>query len=361
VVFRTRPAKWKELGAIAVTSGLLLVTWFGWSTAAYGLKGTFASNTSITASQQYEGSNAAKIVGNIIDSLRPRALYDPTLIPVFDQPYALGSIRDRSFIIYQTNLIFCMGAIGGPLVVWFVIAAFRGGKGRGAERNFWLMLIAFSLLIGLAVVGERDYFGVAHLTLLPMELLGITLLAARFLTRRLVTWLITAGCAFDFTMGVFLQAHIQHLDNNAEHTYFTGMTFSNELGQFQIGAPGPDSLNAGAWGNWMGKHQLRLSETWLRAGEAYHGGDASLEPAKANLRASIADHLKEDDLYWNGWYRRHGGEITMLGDHFGGSEVPSVLLVLAAAGLLWKMAQSAPPVSAPAAAKPKSSRSRHKR
>jgi hypothetical protein len=338
-----------------------LFTWFGWSTAAYGLKGTFASNTSITASQQYQGSNAAKIAGNIIDSLRPRALYDPTLIPVFDQPYALGAIRDRAFVTYQTNLIFCMGAIGGPLVVWFVITSFRSGKGRGAERNFWLMLIAFSLLIGLAVVGERDYFGVAHLTLLPLELLGITLLAARFFTSRLVACLIIVGCAVDFTSGVLLQAHIQHLDNNAEHTYFTGLTFSNELGQFQIGAPGPDSLNAGAWGNWMGKHQLLLSETWLRAGEAYHSGDAAFEPAKANLRASIADHLKEDDVYWHGWYQRHGGEITMLGDHFGGSEVPSLLLVLAAMGLLWKMAQSAPRLSAPVAAKPKSSRSRYKR
>ena len=60
VVFRTRPAKWKELAAISVASGLLLFTWFGWSIATYGVKPTFASNTSITASQQYEGSNAGQ-------------------------------------------------------------------------------------------------------------------------------------------------------------------------------------------------------------------------------------------------------------------------------------------------------------
>jgi hypothetical protein len=46
------------------------------------------------------------------------------------------------------------------------------------------MLIGFSLVIGFAVVGERDSFGVAHLALVPMELLGITLLAARFSSRR---------------------------------------------------------------------------------------------------------------------------------------------------------------------------------
>jgi hypothetical protein len=106
---------------------------------------------------------------------------------------------------------------------------------------------------------------------------------------------------------------------------------------------------------------LILSETWSRAGEAFHKGDAAFEPAKANLRASMVDRLKEDDVYWHGWYRRHGGEITMLGDHFGDSEVPTAFLVLVAIGLLWKMAQAAPRLNAPAAAKPKSSRSRYKR
>ena len=56
-VFRTRPAKWQELAAIAVSCGLLLFTWFGWSMAAYGVKPTFASNTSITASKQVQGQH----------------------------------------------------------------------------------------------------------------------------------------------------------------------------------------------------------------------------------------------------------------------------------------------------------------
>ena len=147
-----------------------------------------------------------------------------------------------------------------------LIAAFRSGKGMGRERNFWLMLIGFSLLIGLAVVGERDYFGVAHLTLLPLELLGLTLLAARFFSRRWIAYLIVAGCAIDFSMGIFFHARVQHLDNTAEHTYFTGLSFGN--GQFVIGAAGPDSLNMAAWRNWLAKHQMaalpRSGWRWAR-------------------------------------------------------------------------------------------------
>ena len=39
--------------------------------------------------------------------------------------------------------------------------------------------------------------------------------------------------------------------------------------------------------------------------------------------------MKEDDTIWHGWYRRHGGEFELIGDHFGGSDATSVLLVLA--------------------------------
>lgn len=364
VVFRTRPGKWKELAAIAIACALLLSTWFGWSMAVYGAKPTFASNTSITATKQIQGSNLAKIAGNVVDSIVPRVSYDSAKAHVLDQPYAPAVVRDNVFLLYQANLILSMGLLGGPLAVWFAIAAFRSGKGLGGERNFWLMLIGFSLVVGLAVVGERDYFGVAHLTLVPMELLGITLLAGRFVSRRRIALLIVAGCAIDFSLGVFFHARVQHLDNTAEHTYFTGLSYGS--GQFLIGAPGPDSLNMAAWRNWMAKHHIVLCEKWLGLGEAYRRGDPAVEAAKVDLRAGIAERLEEDGAIWRGWYRRNGGEFELMGDHFGGGDATSVVLALAALGLLWTMARQAPRVdvavlNAVAARKPRSSRSRHKR
>jgi hypothetical protein len=359
VLFRSRPARWKELATIAIACGLLLSTWFAWSIHAYGVKPTFASNTSVTLTMQFEGSSFAKIAGNVFDSIVPRISYDPDQAHLYDQPYTPAMVRDNVFLLYQTNLILSMGLIGGPLVVWFAIAALRSGRGLGGERNFWLMLIGFSLVIGLAVVGERDTFGVAHLTLVPLELLGITLLAARFFTRRWIVLLIVAGCAIDFSLGIFFHARVQHLDNTAGHTYFTGLSYGD--GRFVIGAPGPDSLNVSAWRNWMGKHQVVLCEKFLAMGEAYRRGDPEVEPAKLELRAATAEQLKKDDTFWHGWYRRHGGEFELIGDHFGGGDATSVLLALAALGLLWKMAQQAPTLTAAAATKPKSSRSRHKR
>ena len=364
VVFRTRPGKWKELAAIAIACALLLSTWFGWSMAVYGAKPTFASNTSITATKQIQGSNLAKIAGNVVDSIVPRVSYDSAKAHVLDQPYAPAVVRDNVFLLYQANLILSMGLLGGPLAVWFAIAAFRSGKGLGGERNFWLMLIGFSLVVGLAVVGERDYFGVAHLTLVPMELLGITLLAGRFVSRRRIALLIVAGCAIDFSLGVFFHARVQHLDNTAGHTYFTGLSYGS--GQFLIGAPGPDSLNMAAWRNWMAKHHIVLCEKWLGLGEAYRRGDPAVEAAKVDLRAGIAERLEEDGAIWRGWYRRNGGEFELMGDHFGGGDATSVVLALAALGLLWTMARQAPRVdvavlNAVAARKPRSSRSRHKR
>src|ERR1019366_8781663 len=229
----------------------------------------------LTAAKQVQASNLAKIAGNVFDSIVPRISYDPVQVHLFDQPYTPAVVRDNVFLLYQTNLILSMGLVGGPLVVWFVIAAFRSGKGLGGERNFWLMLIGFSLLIGLAVVGERDYFGVAHLTLVPLELLGITLLAARFFSRRLIAYLIVAGCAIDFSLGIFFHARIQHLENTPAHTYFTGLGFGK--GQFFIGVAGPDSMTAAAWRNWMDKHYVAINQKWLATGEAFGRGNPALE------------------------------------------------------------------------------------
>jgi hypothetical protein len=119
----------------------------------------------------------------------------------------------------------------------------------------------------------------------------------------------------------------------------------------------------------LGKHQMAYCEKWLATGESYRRGDPSVEPARVDLRSAVAEQLKEDDTLWHGWYRRHGGEIELIGDHFGDSDVPSVLLVLVAIGLLSRMAllarmtpqPAAPRLIAAAAAKPRSSRSPRKR
>ncbi len=254
-------------------------------------------------------------------------------------PYEPATVRDVAFGIYQTNVIFIMGLIGGPLVIWFLIQALRGG-GRKAERWFWIWLIGFSVIVGIAASGERDLFGVGHLTLISMEVLGLTLLSAQVQKRRWIAFAVIAGCAIDFGLGVFLHARVEHLENTQAHTYYTGLGV--KAGQFQVGMFGPDSVGHISWRNWFNKRQPILGREWLAAAEQYHPGDPRLEASRTALHSAMAEKLTEDDRFWYGWFARHGGEVVYLGDWFGDTDVTSVLLALAAAGLLWMMARPAP-------------------
>jgi hypothetical protein len=353
-VFPRRPAKWKEIAVIAVSCSLLLGTWFAWSIATYGVQTTVASNTSVTASQGYQGSNLGKIVGNIADSLIPHVLRDQSLVHFFDQPNSTGTLRDNIFITYQVQLILTMGIIGGPVAVWLLFKTFRGRWQRKEERTFWLLLIAATVLIGLAVVGERDRFGSAHLTLLPMELMGLTWLAAAFHRWRYVAMLLIAGCAIDFALGVLLHVRVEHLENTNGRVIFSGPVVAN--GQVVL-LPSPDALSDAARENWSRKHQLANALQWKR--------ELTANPApvagKAEALAVIDGMIAEDGRLFRGWYARHGGEVEYLGDHFGDSDIPSALFVLLCAGLLWKMSREIPARQVVVPAKAKSVRARAKR
>jgi hypothetical protein len=336
-VFPKRPHKLRELAIIACACGLLLATWFGWSIATYGIHDTFASNTSVTSSAQYRGSTVMKIGSNLLDTAVPAIFRDPDALSMFDQPNAAGKLRDNFFAIYQTNLIFGMGLIGGPVAFWIFCRAMRR-PARGREYRFWLYLAPFVIVAGIAVVGERDYIGVAHLTLIAIEALGITLIAASFPWRRWTAVLLIAGCVVDFSLGVFLQARVESFDNTPSKTVFEGFNLiGNDL---QLGAMGPDSLSAAAWRNWHMKNQEGQDNQWLRR-DRQLPQESPVVQRYANL---FEQDLKSNAQDWQGWYARNGGAMTFLGDHlarpsFDGWNAPTLAVLLLFAGLLgvfWK-------------------------
>jgi 4-amino-4-deoxy-L-arabinose transferase-like glycosyltransferase len=102
-VFWKRPRKWRELAAIVVPCGLLLATWFAWSVSVYGPRVTFQSNTSVTFARD-------SIVPYV---LRSRLVYT-------GQPNPAGVLCDNAFGFYQVDLIFGMGLVGGPFVLWLL-------------------------------------------------------------------------------------------------------------------------------------------------------------------------------------------------------------------------------------------------
>src|SRR5262249_48378349 len=130
-VFWKRPKRWREAGTIAVLCTLLLVTWFGWSIATYGTHTTFMSNTAVTSAQKYGSNPVWKIARNISDSVVPYALRGRLITA---QLNVWGRVRDYAFSVFQMNLIFSMGVIGGPFVVWLL---YRAARRRLPEWRFW--------------------------------------------------------------------------------------------------------------------------------------------------------------------------------------------------------------------------------
>ncbi len=346
-VFPSRRDRWKELASLAVAASLPLLAWFGWCLAAYGMHGTLAAaaNTSVAYGQTYQESYLVKSIANLFDAIVPHVLRDSALVHAWLQPNTLGYIRDNAFVVYQTSLIFTMGSLGGPLVVWFLFRALR--RGRGPARTFWLALIPFSVAACFALVGERDRFGVAHITLFSLLVIGLAFLAANFTTRRVVSLLIVAGCVIDFSLGVFLQARVEHLENTARQTAFPRIMVGTV--RMDLAPAGPDALSRTAGNNWFRKHQYKLAEQWLASLVRSNPQGRALEPGQAAARDALQQVVRQDETMWGGWYQRNAGEIVFLGDHFGDSDWTSALLALGCIGLAWKMARYAPPPVAAAA------------
>jgi hypothetical protein len=262
------------------------------------------------------------------------------LLDSFSQQRYSASVRDWFFIFYQVNAIFAMGFVGGPVVLWLAYRALRRRRQQSAarpkvqrpkrrareipqtlagatpEQAFWRILVAAGVVLGVAVVGESDLFGVGHLTLLSLQVVGMSMLAAVIPWRRgTLAIVILAGCAADFSSGVLLQAHVEGLENTAQSTVFPGMEFTG--GAVQASPPGPDALSPSAWNNWFVKHRLLDYDVWLRDLKQRYGSDPAFQATLPQYK-EIADKVVAGDIKnWQGWFVHHGGQVEFLGDHVG--------------------------------------------
>jgi hypothetical protein len=320
VVLRTGRRKLAEPAAIAACCGLLLATWFGWSLRQYGARGTFASNTSVTSSRQYQGSNVVKIGANLWDSIVPAIVRDPALFNAFQQEDGAGKIRDEAFLTYQTNAIFGMGIVGGPLVLWLLYSVSRRPDGR--ERRFWIWFVPVCVLLGIASVGERDPLGVAHLTLLSLMALGLAFLAGRPMRRGIVTAL-AIGCALDLLLGVGLQIAIEQRERLPAGSEFSAAG----LRPADVRMGGLASLSQSAQANWFRKHQFALCSEWVSQLRKVTG-------VSPEMIKPYQDCTAEDGPQWHGWLSRHGGSVDFLGDAVAWAQ-PALWLCALAGGAAW--------------------------
>jgi hypothetical protein len=340
-VFPRRANRWRELGVIAGCAAVPLLAWFGWCMAAFGVSGTFTSVVKASVGYGHAAQDGFffKSFANLFDATVPHLVRDSNLVHIWRQPNFSGYVRDNVFLVYQTSLVFSMGIVGGPLVWWRFYRLLRSRD--GAERAFWLALVPCAVAFNFIMAGERDHFGVAHLILMTMMVIGLSAVAGMFTLRRWLSLLLVAGCAVDFSLGVLLQARVEHLESTPDPSVFARILVGATA--LDLAPPGPETLTPIAGGNWFRKHQYALSAMWLRSLAASHPDGRGLAPAQETAREGLQEVVNQDDALYGGWYKRNGGETTYFGDHFGDSDLTSVLLVIGAAAILWKLARYAPP------------------
>ncbi len=196
---------WRQTLQLAAIGAAVLATWFAWSIATYGASATFLSNTSVTEAEP--GNQLAKIALNLRDTFIPHCfrLVDGTLIA---QRSRWGYWRDWTFQLYQVNLLLMFGS-----TAWLVLGRGLAAGARSVDaagRRFWTAFAAGTIFLGVAVHGARDHWGLGHICLQALVVLGLAALAARWsdLSR---PWrgLLIAGAAVDLVAGILLNFGVQ--------------------------------------------------------------------------------------------------------------------------------------------------------
>ncbi|QOV89954.1 hypothetical protein [Humisphaera borealis] len=221
-VWWRRPNKFREAATIAAVSLLVFAAWFPWSIRHYGVTTTFTSTSAVSDSVKMTPTeNVGNIVKNIRNTLVPTIVQKPGLIwaadvsqrdPDLDQPSFAGKLRDSAFLIYQVSLPGGLGSAGCVVAVLLIVRALAGKDPTVRPvRRFWLAFIPIVFFAGVAVYGGVDRFGVAHICLQPMVLIGVALVAGGVWRISLrLRGVLLVGLLLDFSIGVMLQMTLQH-------------------------------------------------------------------------------------------------------------------------------------------------------
>ncbi len=193
-----------EATVLAATAGALVIApWFAWSAAQFGWHATLLSNSTASMMGKSPDNPLVVMALNLRDSLIPPQIrgFTGTL---FRQTSPWGSLRDQAFLIYQLNPVLALGSVGWMATLLGLYRAARGADRR--ERRFWILSLAAVVTLCLAAYGDRDHYGIGHICLQSLVLLGLAFLASLWPALS-QAWrrMLVLGLAVDFALGIALQ------------------------------------------------------------------------------------------------------------------------------------------------------------
>jgi len=206
---RWRKARfWTDSALDLCLLSLPLLPWLVASLAAYGLHGTLATNTTVTAAAPSLVTQSQVILSNIVNTVVPHPLRSPDLAYV-SQNFLPGYLRDLFFNLYQLCLPLLTGLSG---LCMLLLALGRRELRQAPSFPYWTALVLVGSLLGIAVHSPPDTWGLAHICLQPVGLLGLllacTLLPSLPPLHRALYW---GLLAVDLALGVVLPFLIQTL------------------------------------------------------------------------------------------------------------------------------------------------------
>ncbi len=221
LVWRTQRRRRLELLGSLAGAGLLVASWIVWSDHTFSPMATVASNTTWQeAASLTPRQNFKKIERNLVNTLVPHPLRVPAAETreFLGNTGSIGYVHDYFFLLYQHSALPAMGLVGGlvAFALW-LSETWRARERRtgrsSAVARFWCGSLVASFVIGIAAFPELDLYGLVHIALQPITLVGLGFLASRL--ARLPMWTrvcVLAGAAIDATLGIALHFWAQARD-----------------------------------------------------------------------------------------------------------------------------------------------------
>ena len=198
---------WRTTASAALAGALVLVLWFGWTLAVYGWHGTFLTNTAVTDQAPTAKAQLSVIALNLRDTVVPH-FFRRVEFDLLAQSSLFGWWRDWFYQLYQVNLFFAFGSVAWAGIINATARAWRGNPMR--PRLSWAAFVAATIVLGVAVHGARDTWGLAHICLQPLVLFGLAFLAAGRVRFGPVWRLaLAAGAIADLLLGIVLHFGVQ--------------------------------------------------------------------------------------------------------------------------------------------------------